>query len=295
MSVYIGRFAPSPTGALHLGSLLAALGSFLDAKSHQGKWLVRIEDVDTTRTVKNADTQILKTLEAFGLLWDDQVVYQSQRTEAYQEALTYLQQHQQVYPCFCSRKKVKEEGKEGIDGAIYSGHCRLFLSNDFTQPHSWRFYVPKGVFGFEDRILGTYNQNVHEQIGDFILKRRDHLWAYQLAVVVDDAWQNITHIVRGQDLLISTPRQIALQQALGLPTPQYAHLPLLVNNHGQKLSKQTLAPALNLHETLTLLKKVLPFLGLLPPNGIDTIDDLLQWAITHWHITQVPKQAFEIR
>jgi glutamyl-Q tRNA(Asp) synthetase len=238
---YRGRFAPSPTGPLHFGSLVAALGSYLDAKAHGGEWLVRIEDIDTPRTVPGAADDILRTLERFGLEWDGPVLYQSSRLEAYQAALERLS----VFPCGCSRKDV---------GDRYPGTCRNGIQGRVDMP-SWRFRVPDQIVSFEDRRMGPQHQNVHDYVGDFVLKRADGLFAYQLAVVVDDAYQGITDVVRGEDLLDSTARQILLQRALGLPQPRYMHLPVVLNEAGQKLSKQTGATPLDPDRVEELLTK----------------------------------------
>ena len=286
---YIGRFAPSPTGTLHLGSLLAATGSFLDARAHNGKWLLRIEDVDTPRIVPGSADLILRTLTAFGLDWDETETYQSQHGERYQNALTRLQQQEQVYPCVCSRKHIQQTGLPGLEGAIYAGTCRSLKEKQLTQAHSWRLIVSDESIDFIDQIEGQQTQNLVQQIGDFVLKRADGLWAYQLAVVVDDAASGVTHIVRGNDLLTSTARQIYLQRSLQYPTPVYAHLPILVNSLGQKLSKQTLAPAVDTQQRLATLKQVLLLLNLPPPREIDTICDLLQWATRNWCIHKLPQ------
>ena len=287
MSDYIGRFAPSPTGALHAGSLLAAVGSYLDARAHQGKWLLRIEDIDTPRVVCGSATQILKTLEAFGLYWDETETFQSQNTEHYHTALMQLQQNDLVFPCICSRKQIQQSSHLGIDGYIYPGTCRNKALTDLTRAHAWRLKTPDRIFTFNDRVVGIQQQNLAREIGDFVLKRADGLWAYQLAVVVDDADSEITHIVRGNDLLISTARQIYLQQCLGYPEPVYAHLPILVNATGQKLSKQTLAPAVDTQSIIAVLKQTLKYLSLCPPHEIDQISDLLQWATNNWHIENI--------
>lgn len=222
MGVYIGRFAPSPTGPLHFGSLVAALASYTEAKQANGKWLVRIEDLDTPRIVPGAADHILRTLDHFGLHWDGPVLYQSQRAEAYRDALSQLP----TYPCACSRK------------TNHACHCRLHPP---AGPHSLRLQANNAKVSFQDAQFGHFEQHVD----DFVLRRADGLFTYQLAVVVDDAHQAITHIVRGSDLLDSTPRQILLQQLLGHPQPRYKHIPVVNNAAGEKLSKQTLAPALD--------------------------------------------------
>jgi glutamyl-Q tRNA(Asp) synthetase len=242
-NVYRGRFAPSPTGPLHFGSLVAALGSYLDAKAHNGEWLVRIEDLDTPRVVPGAADDILRTLERFGLEWDGPVLYQSSRIEAYEAALHDLRRRGLVFPCGCSRKDV---------GDRYGGTCRAGLRGRSDTP-SWRFRVNDETVEFVDLRLGLQSQNVADYVGDFVLKRADGPFAYQLAVVVDDAFQGITDVVRGEDLLDSTARQILLQRALGLPQPRYRHLPVVLNDTGQKLSKQTGATALDPNRVTELL------------------------------------------
>ena len=270
-SGYIGRFAPSPTGLLHAGSLVAALASWLDARAHSGQWLVRIEDVDTPRCIPGADQIILQQLAACGLYPDKLPVYQSQRSSLYQSALTQLIAQSQAYPCACSRQDIQAAlAASGQQRArhgelIYPGTCRSGLNG--RNARSWRFsstfcplnepvaqqilvqnasYLIANETHWTDRLLGSQSQNVNTEVGDFVLKRADGLWAYQLAVVVDDAAQGITHIVRGQDLLENTARQILLQSALGLPEPQYLHTPLVLGADGEKLSKQNGAQALDM-------------------------------------------------
>lgn len=296
--MYIGRFAPSPTGALHIGSLLTALASYADAKAHQGKWLVRMEDLDPAREIKGAASEILHTLEAFGFEWDDGVVYQSQRYHLYQAALDELITQNLAYPCFCSRKDWHAAASLGLDGFVYNGHCRPHLAwqnssinaRASTKQAAWRVIVPHEKIAFDDHIIGTYTQNLAHDIGDFVLLRADGYWAYQLAVVVDDAEQGITHIVRGQDLLVSTPRQIYLQRCLKKTTPQYAHLPLLVNQYGQKWSKQTLAPKLDLTQREQLLRQVMRYLNLPDAPQVNCPQDLLTWAVQHWQIKTLSSQ-----
>jgi glutamyl-Q tRNA(Asp) synthetase len=249
-NTYRGRFAPSPTGPLHLGSLVAALGSYLDAKAHGGEWLVRMEDIDTPRTVPGAADDILRTLERFGLEWDGPVLYQSTRIGTYEAAFEDLRKRDLIFPCGCFRKDVVNR---------YPGTCRHGIRGRLDTP-SWRFRVSGEIVHFEDRRLGPQSQNVQEYVGDFVLKRADGLFAYQLAVVVDDAYQGITDVVRGEDLLDSTARQILLQRALGFPQPRYLHLPLVLNETGQKLSKQNGATALDpnrVEELLALARTLL--------------------------------------
>ena len=294
MTAYIGRFAPSPTGPLHSGSLLAAVASYLDAKAHNGQWLLRIEDVDRHRTVKGACDSILTSLEQHGLHWDGAIAYQTDNNEQYQAALTQLQQQQQVFFCQCTRTALKQ-----ISGP-YPGTCRAKKSCHYTtatahQPasHAIRFECGKGPIQFTDRILGKQSFELAE-LGDFILRRRDSLFAYQLAVVIDDAQQSVTSVVRGADLLSSTPWQIALQQALNLPAVDYAHLPLITDaNNGHKLSKQTGAKAIDNSTAANNICLALTQLGQQLPEQAHrlSVNQILAWAIEHWQINQVSKTA----
>jgi glutamyl-Q tRNA(Asp) synthetase len=244
---YIGRFAPSPTGPLHIGSLVAAMASYLDAKVRHGQWLVRIEDVDGDRNVAGADEHILASLQRCGMQWDGDVTWQSRRTDLYRQAL--LQLGDLVYPCGCSRKEIADSqlslsGRQA-QALIYPGTCRHGLAPG-KSARALRLKVPQHphcVVSFDDRWAGHVGQDLTDDVGDFVIKRADGFWAYQLAVVVDDGAQGITDIVRGADLLDSTPRQLYLQQVLGLPRPTYLHLPVVVNESGEKLSKQTGAQA----------------------------------------------------
>jgi len=264
-TIYKGRFAPSPTGPVHFGTLIAAVGSYLQAKKNNGKWLIRMEDVDTTRKVAGADKDILDTLEAFGFEWDDTVLYQSNQTEHYQQALLNLTEQSLIFPCLCSRKQLAK-----TEHPIYPGTCR-------NRP------LPE-VITFNDRVMGKQSQNIKADCGDFILKRRDGLFAYQLAVVVDDALQGMTEIVRGSDLLDSTPRQIFLQQLLGYEVPVYCHLPLAVNAEGIKMSKSEGAAKVDIKNRQQLMCRVLNFLGQKTPVDLadSSLDDIWRWAITHW-------------
>ncbi len=288
-SNYCGRFAPSPTGPLHFGSLVAAVGSYLDAKFNQGKWLVRIEDLDWQRTIPGAAKEILYTLEALGMEWDDTVVYQSQRTAIYQDALHELNQLGMIYSCTCSRKEIADSSILGLSGPIYPGTCfknRLPANGE----HSLRIHTHNNPILFYDVLKGDFSQKLSSEVGDFVLRRADGIYAYQLAVVVDDAAQLISHVVRGADLLDSTPRQIFLQQSLGYYTPQYLHLPVVTNALGEKLSKQTHAAPINLSRALMQLFLALEFLGQEPPNEIvdGDIASFWQWAIGNWRVKQIP-------
>jgi glutamyl-Q tRNA(Asp) synthetase len=280
----VGRFAPSPTGPLHFGSLVAAVASYCDAKSRGGKWLLRIEDVDLTRKVAGASENIIDTLERYGFQWDGDITYQSQRTALYEQALANLRQQNLAYPCTCSRKEIADSSSlQGIEGAIYPGICLLHPLKPNT-PTAWRLKTNDSSISFQDLIQGTLQHNMAREIGDFVIKRADGLYSYQLAVVVDDALQGITHVVRGADLLNSTTRQIYLQQLLGYPTPVYAHIPLVMNADGQKLSKQTLAEALPNDLVIATLLQSFRFLPNFP-KPIPTygkLSDLWQWALEAW-------------
>lgn len=294
MTTHIGRFAPSPTGPLHSGSLLAAVASYIDAKAHNGQWLLRIEDVDRHRTVKGASESILNSLEQHGLYWDGAIEYQTNNDDRYQAALAQLQQQQQVFFCQCTRTVLKQ-----ISGP-YPGTCRTQKACQYTeatpqQPasHAVRFECGQGLIHFTDRILGKQSFELAE-LGDFILRRRDSLFAYQLAVVIDDAEQSVTSVVRGADLLSSTPWQIALQQALNLPAVDYAHLPLITDaNNGHKLSKQTGAKGLDNAAASHNICRALTQLGQQLPEQAHrlSVNELLPWAIEHWQINQVSKTA----
>ena len=297
---YRGRFAPSPTGPLHAGSLVAALGSWLDARKNGGKWLLRIEDLDTPRCLPEATGQIQTQLLACGLSWDEEVIHQSQRKEAYQRALERLNGLQCLYSCTCSRQTIANAlAKLGIETSrnqemVYPGTCRpaTLISNpaeSFMElQRAWRIALPQNChIEFRDLALGSQNQNLNTEVGDFVIRRTDGLFTYQLAVVVDDAEQNITHIVRGKDLLSNTARQIYLQEILGYKRPEYLHLPLVLDEHGEKLSKQTLATQINTQDakhSLKELRKAATHLGLqnLPVGENVTIAEWLLAATHAW-------------
>jgi glutamyl-Q tRNA(Asp) synthetase len=290
---YIGRFAPSPTGPLHDGSLVAALASWLDTRAHGGQWLVRIEDVDTTRCLPGMDQIILQQLACCGLQSDQPVVYQTQRTHRYQAALDGLIANGQVYPCACSRKDIEQvlqgggQTKPRHGELIYPGTCRDGLQG--RSPRAWRLRVSNEPVHWTDRRLGAQMQLVSAEVGDFILKRADGCHAYQLAVVVDDAAQGITNVVRGEDLADNTARQILLQRALGLPTPGYLHTPLVLGQDGKKLSKQNGALALNLHDPLAALNLAARTLRLHPCTGAIP-DALASWTV-QWQAQASVTQA----
>lgn len=295
MSVYRGRFAPSPTGPLHFGSLVSAVGSFLQARSQNGLWLLRMEDVDQTRCFTQAADSILRTLEAYDLYWDESYMVQTQRSEAYTYALQQLHELDQVYACACSRKAIATHNQtQGHPPGFYAGLCRNGIPNDTFKTHeqmSVRVKVENQCLGFEDRVQGFWQQNLEQEVGDFVIRRADGLFAYQLAVVVDDRDQGITEIVRGSDLIDSTPRQCYLQSLLGIPSPDYIHLPVAQNAQGEKLSKQTHAPALPLERPVIWLWQALDFLGQQPPRDLQEadLDAFWDWAIRHWRLEQVPK------
>lgn len=288
---YRGRFAPSPSGPLHVGSLVAAVGSYLDARAQGGEWLLRIEDVDAPRTVPGAADGILRSLEAFGFTWDGEVVVQSRRLDLYHAALSRLQLDGLVYPCACSRSEIAaaSSGSSVDGGLLYPGTCRNGLTEG-KAARAWRLRVPDRSFSFVDRVQGESQQNLEREVGDFVLLRADGQYAYQLAVVVDDALQGVNAVVRGVDLLDSTARQMWLQQCLGFPTPSYAHLPVVVNAVGEKLSKQTHAAAIDPARAGEQLAAALGFLGHPPPAGLERapLAELWEWAITHWSIARVP-------
>jgi glutamyl-Q tRNA(Asp) synthetase len=289
-SPYRGRFAPSPTGPLHFGSLVAAVGSYLEARQRGGEWLVRMEDLDPPREVPGADKLILDTLEHYGFEWDGEVIYQSRRGDYYLDALDHLQRRGLLYRCDCSRKEIAERGKQlGLAIGVYPGTCRTRQTKTHQQ-HALRLLIEGEQVEFRDAIQGTIKQNLAEEVGDFVLRRADGLFAYQLAVVVDDSEQGITEVVRGSDLLGSTPRQILLQHYLGYPTPDYRHLPIAVNAEGLKLSKQTFAPALEMDNPLLSLWQALQFLGQQPPEMLleGELNSFWQWSLSHWRSEAVP-------
>jgi glutamyl-Q tRNA(Asp) synthetase len=280
---YRGRFAPTPSGPLHLGSLVAALGSYLDAKLHQGEWLLRIEDVDPPRVVAGAADAILHTLERYGFEWDGEVCWQSRRQDAYQAALDRLLEAGRVYGCSCTRKVLLQQAQRGVEGPVYPGTCR---GRKITTGCAWRFQVTAQRVEFNDVVLGRVACQLDTECGDFPLRRSDGVYTYQLAVVVDDAEQGVTHVVRGADLLVSTPRQIALYKALGYPLPVYMHLPVLLDEAGQKLSKQTLATPLSDTRPLPALRQAASFLGLEVP-AVDSVHEFWAQAIPAWHPTRI--------
>lgn len=285
---YRGRFAPSPTGPLHFGSLTTAVGSYLSARHARGEWHVRIDDLDRPRIVPGAADAILRTLEAFGFQWDGPVCYQSQRTEAYAAALSELRRRGAVYECSCSRRELQALARhhgtgDEADEIRYPGLCRtgpLAPERNLAV----RFRVPSGPVAFDDQLQGHVVTDVEAESGDFVVRRRDGLFAYQLACVVDDHDQGFTHIVRGADLLGSTARQILLQRTLAYPQPTYAHLPVMVDAAGRKLSKSSAAPAVDPSRASAVLWQAFQYLQLAPPAPLRTAPtrDLWSWALEHW-------------
>jgi glutamyl-Q tRNA(Asp) synthetase len=290
-AMYIGRFAPSPTGPLHFGSLVCALASFLDARHQAGRWLVRVEDIDPPREISGATATILQQLTDHGMIWDGELLYQSTRTAAYREAINYLQNSTAAYNCDCPRQRITALG------GIYDGHCR---DRKVIDNAAVRLQVPaesEATVGFRDLIMGDYSQNLLAEAGDFVVQRRDGLFSYQLAVTVDDQFQNISHIIRGADLIDSTSRQIYLQNCLGYFSGTtapitYGHLPMATNAEGQKLSKQNHAAALIVGEESQNLWLALEWLQQQPPAELkyESVAGILDWAIANWTMDSIPKQ-----
>lgn len=277
----IGRFAPSPTGDLHFGSLVSAVGSYLEAKSVGGDWLLRIEDIDPPREVKGSNKRIIKALYRLGLKPDRPVLYQSNRLNAYQLAVNQLLKNGLAYPCACSRKDLPASG-------IYPGTCRHGITEG-KPPRSIRFRTDQVNYQFTDKIQGVISESPAEVSGDFIIRRADGLFAYQLAVVVDDHFQRVSQVVRGADLLDSTCRQICLQKALGYETPEYMHLPVVLSEDGKKLGKRFEADPIKHQDPAYALGQALRFLGQNPPGGI-SLENLWLWAVEHWNNELIPKR-----
>lgn len=284
MQAYVGRFAPSPSGPLHFGSLVAALASYLDARAHGGGWLLRIDDLDPPREAPGAAQKIIDALRCHGLLWDGEICWQSQRGSAYDSALKTLQERHLVYFCDCTRAMLADAG------GAYRGHCRNRGLSDDT-PSACRVRLDSRVISFTDMFQGPQSYCPSTQSGDFVVRRKDRLYAYQLAVVVDDANSGITHVVRGADLIESCGRQIYLQQLLGFDTPVYGHVPVASTDDGRKLSKQNLSPGIEGHAALDNLLAALRFLGqALPAQPPSNIASLLHRAIAHWNRDRVPRR-----
>ncbi|MGH8352820.1 MAG: tRNA glutamyl-Q(34) synthetase GluQRS [Pseudomonas sp.] len=280
---YIGRFAPTPSGYLHFGSLVAALASYLDAKARGGTWLLRMEDLDPPREVPGAQAAIRQTLESYGFQWDGELVRQSERHAAYAAVIERLLGQGLAYACTCSRKQLEDHG------GLYPGTCRN--AQHPTQDAAIRLRVPELDYHFHDRVQGEFRQHLGREVGDFVIRRRDGLYAYQLAVVLDDAWQGVTDVVRGADLLDSTPRQLYLQELLGLPQPRYLHVPLLIQPDGHKLGKSYRSPPLPADRAAPLLVRALHTLGQSVPPELHEArpHELLAWGIAHWNAGLIPR------
>ncbi|WP_277373951.1 tRNA glutamyl-Q(34) synthetase GluQRS [Pseudomonas sp. AA-38] len=282
-TAYIGRFAPTPSGYLHFGSLVAALASYLDARAVGGRWLLRMEDLDPPREMPGAQDAILRTLETYGFEWDGTLVRQSERHAEYAAVIARLFAQGLAYACVCSRKQL-----EGYAG-IYPGFCRNACHAD--EDAAIRLRVPELEYRFNDRVQGEFGQHLGREVGDFVIRRRDGLFAYQLAVVLDDAWQGVTDVVRGADLLDSTPRQLYLQELLGLPQPRYLHVPLIIQPDGHKLGKSYRSPPLAADEAGPLLLRALRALGQQPPAELQGAApaELLAWGSAHWDASRIPR------
>jgi glutamyl-Q tRNA(Asp) synthetase len=294
LNPYRGRFAPSPSGSLHFGSLLAATASYLDAKAHQGDWLLRIEDLDAPRIQKGAISTILNSLECYGFEWDEEVLYQSQRLSAYQAITDQLLKRKKAYFCACSRKVLQQNSPVSQYGFIYTGTCRQGIhSSNSSHLRSVRVLSNSTPMIFKDRLYGACEQNIAQAIGDFVIKRSDGVFAYQLAVVIDDHYQGITDVVRGYDLLDNTARQLYLQRLFNFHQPRYLHIPIAIDTQGNKLSKRNRAKALICQYAFDNIYQVLVFLGQNPPpkHNFSQLDDLWQWAIMHWNINTLPQQG----
>lgn len=280
---YIGRFAPTPSGYLHFGSLVAALASYLDARAAGGRWLLRMEDLDPPREAPGAQDAILNTLASYGLEWDGELVRQSDRHAEYAALVKRLLQQGLAYACTCSRKQLAGHG------GIYPGACRD--AGHAEHDAAIRLRVPQLEYRFVDRVQGEFGQQLGREVGDFVIRRRDGLFAYQLAVVLDDAWQGVTDVVRGADLLDSTPRQLYLQELLGLPQPRYLHVPLIIQPDGHKLGKSYRSPPLPAEQAGPLLLRALRALGQQAPAELQGAApaELLAWGIAHWDASRIPR------
>ncbi len=284
LAAYVGRFAPTPSGYLHFGSLIAALASFLDARAVGGRWLLRMEDLDPPREMPGAQDAIVQALEAYGFEWDGQMERQSHRLDVYNAVIEQLWQDGHVYACTCSRKQLQPFAGR------YPGLCRDAQHEPMDA--AIRLRVPDEEYRFVDRVQGAFSQRLRRDVGDFVIRRRDGLIAYQLAVVLDDAWQGVTDIVRGADLLDSTPRQLYLQDLLGLPRPRYLHVPLIIQPDGHKLGKRYRSPPLRPAEATPLLLRALRALGQPTPDELNDAlpNEVLAWSIPHWDAERIPRR-----
>ncbi len=281
---YVGRFAPSPTGELHFGSLVAAVASYADAKHHNGRWLLRIDDIDPPRKADGSSESIITTLSSFGFKWNGPIRWQSQREGSYRQAITSLRERSLAYPCRCSRRQIEKTARPGLEGMIYPGTCRQWDGKGAAQV-SVRMRTTQTQTSVPDRVLGQISHNLEQDIGDFVIFRADGVTAYQLAVVVDDYLDNITHVVRGADLTLSTPRQVYLQRQFGYPTPQYAHIPLVRDNRGEKVSKSDGANPIDTGRPLSTLKAAWQFLKQRPlTEPIGNVDEFWTAAGKTWRI-----------
>jgi glutamyl-Q tRNA(Asp) synthetase len=291
-AAYRGRFAPTPSGPLHFGSIVAAVGSYLEARTHGGEWHLRIDDLDPPRVVPGTVDSILHCLEQLGFEWDGPVIYQSQRTPAYHAALHQLRQRGLVYPCACSRKDIAEHAVMGVEGPVYPGTCRDGMLPG-REARAVRLRTTGARAEFEDGVLGLQARDIEHEAGDFVLYRADGVFAFHLASAVDDGELGMTDIVRGADLLESSARQIYVLGLLGLPVPRYAHLPIAVNASGEKLSKQTHAEPIDPCQPARVLVPALRFLGQAPPQELSGVNIrvLWDWAATNWRLARVPKTS----
>ena len=287
-TTYTGRFAPSPTGPLHFGSLLAAVASFLEARRQRGRWLVRIDDIDPPREQPGASERIIAALDSYGFEWDGHIIYQSRSDGQQREAVDRLIKAGLAYACGCSRRDLSEAPRSRL-GSVYPGTCRNGTSAKET---AIRVRTTDEPLNFQDGLQGAQTQRLESESGDFVIRRRDGLVAYHLAVVVDDHLQGVTHVVRGIDLMGSTPRQIWLQRLLRYPTPEYSHIPVVVNADGSKLSKLTGATGLPLDDVVETLHTALTSLGQSPPSGLlqGSVAEIWDWAFEHWHIDAMQNQ-----
>lgn len=290
MAIPCGRFAPSPTGELHFGSLIAALASFLNSRSKGGRWLLRIDDLDQPRVVHSTIASIQRCLEAHGLTWDGQVIYQNERLTLYQEALNDLKPY--TFACQCSRKRIAETAEAGPMGFIYPGTCRNLHIDPEHNPSAIRVQAAGQIIEFQDQIQGLISADMDQQIGDFIIRRADGIFAYHLASAVDDCLDGITEVIRGMDLLPSTACQIHLQKLLQKKPPRYGHFPIAVNSAQQKLSKLTGAPPVRSDEAVPTLYRALEFLGQHPPRDLQQqqVNEIVEWGIQHWTVVTIPAQ-----
>ena len=290
LNQYIGRFAPSPTGPLHYGSLIVAVASYLQARTNNGLWLLRIEDIDPPREVKGAAEEIIRTLEQYQFEWDEQLLYQSTQFNNYHEQIEKLKRQELIYACSCSRKKINEEAQDSILGKRYPGTCQTKKHELNNLKFSLRLHTSETKIKFTDAVFGYQECNINNEIGDFIIYRKYNLPSYALAVTVDDANQNITEVVRGYDLLAFTPLQIHLCQLLNFPIPSFLHIPLIVDKHGKKLSKQTGARGLPIDNLNFTLVQALNDLGLDSPENLakEQLNSIWQWAFENWNVAKIP-------